>query len=224
MKTKISISKRNLLLFGLPIFGLVLGLLGNFALVAPQKSQSQRLDFELQVAQSQLAVSQKKPATTHVVKPKPVVKKPQSVQAADIFRLTKAMPDTNDMPGVLLDLSAIARSSSVAVQSVTPSAIVALSQGYGALPLSVVISGKFDHVAGFLQRLRQEAAIGKNGRLHIDGRLLVPNDVSMTSTDGRTVSATLKLDAFVYGAGLPVAAPVGPTGAAGATTTTGSTG
>ena len=104
----------------------------------------------------------------------------------------------------------------------TPTPRVALAQGYGALPLSVVVTGKFDRVARFLQRLRQQAAVDKHGRPRVDGRLLVANEISMTSSDGRTVSATLKLDAFVYGAG--IAAPaVGPTGAAGATTA-GSTG
>ena len=64
---------------------------------------------------------------------------------------------------------------------------------------------------------------GPTGSLN-NGRLFVTNEVSLTSTDGRTVSATLNLDAFVYGAGLPAVAPsVGPTGAAG-TTTTASTG
>ena len=160
MKTKISISKRNLLLFGLPVLGLVLGLLGNFALVAPQKSQAQRLDAQLQTAQAQLVASQQKPAVTPTPTKAP---KPQSVQAADIFRLTKAMPDSNDMPGILLHLSQLARASAVTLTSVTPTARVPLTQGYGALPLSVVITGKFDQVAGFLQHLRQQAAIGKNG-------------------------------------------------------------
>ena len=219
MKTNISISKRNLLLFGLPVLGLVLGLLGNFALVGPQKSQAQRLDSQLQTAQVQLVASHQKPARTPRPSKKP---KPQSVQAADIFRLTKAMPDSNDMPGILLHLSQLARASAITLTSVTPTARVPLTQGYAALPLSVVITGKFDHVAGFLQRLRQQAAIGKHGRLRVDGRLFVANQVQMTSSDGRTVSATLSLDAFVYGAGAPAPAAVGPTGAAG--TTTGSTG
>jgi Tfp pilus assembly protein PilO len=223
VKTKVSISKRNLILFGLPIFGLMLGLIGNFALVAPQKSKAQQLDAQVQAAQAQLAASRQPAKTQKPAKaPKPVkAPTPQSVQAADLFRLTKAMPDSNDMPGVLINLSILAASSSVDLQSVTPSAIVALSQGYGALPLAVVIQGKFEHVADFLRRLRQQAVIGKKGKLVVNGRLFLANEVAMTSTDGVTVSATLNLDAFVYGAGLPAPAPaVGPTGAAGTTSTT----
>ena len=205
MKTKISISKRNLLLFGLPILGLMFGLLGNFALIAPQRSKAQQLDAQIQTAQAQVLISKQqgqKPAT------KPKAAKPVPVQAADIFRLTKAMPDSNDLPGILLHLSLLAKASSITLESVTPAARVPLPNGYGALPLSVVVTGKFDHVAGFLQRIRQQAVVGKNGKLRVDGRLFVANQVALTSTDGRSVSATLSLDAFVYGAGLPPVAPV----------------
>jgi hypothetical protein len=214
MKTKISISKRNLILFGVPILGLLLGLLGNFALVAPQKSKAQQLDSQLQAAQAQLVASHKKVVT----KPRKVAKR-QSVQAADIFRLSKAMPDSNDMPGILVDLSRLAQASSITVQSVTPAAQVPLATGYAALPLSVVVSGKFDEVASFLKRLREQAALGKNDHPLVQGRLFVTNGVDLTSSDGRTVSATLSLDAFVYGAGIPVVPAVGATGASGTTTT-----
>ena len=213
MKKNVSISKRNLLLFGLPILGLMLGLLGNFALVSPQKSKAQQLDTQIQAAQSQILLAK------HPVKTKTpaAATKPHSVQAADIFKLSKAMPDSNDMPGILLHLSQLAKATSVSLQSVTPSARVPLTQGYGALPLSVILTGKFDRVAAFLNSLRRQAAINKHGRPRVDGRLLVANGISMTSSDGRTVSATLKLDAFVYGAGATPPVAVGPTGAAGST-------
>ena len=214
MKTKVSISKRNLLLFGLPVFGLVLGLLANFALLAPQKSQAQQLESQLQTAQAQLVASKQKPAKT----PKPAeaaAPKPQSVQAADIFRLMKAMPDTEDVPGALFTLSQIAQASKVLVVSVTPTAVVPLAQGYSALPVVVDLTGKFSQIAAFLQGLRQQALVGKNGRVSVEGRLFVANNVNITSSDGRTVSATLNLDAFIYSGGTP---------AAGAPTTTTTTG
>jgi hypothetical protein len=209
---KVSLSRRNLLLYGLPVFGLLLGLTGHFALVAPQKAKAQQLQSQLASVQAQVDAASHKPAN-RVKHPKP-----KSVDASDLFQLTKAMPDSNDMPGILLDLSKLAAASNVSIASVTPSAIVPLS-GYGALPLSVVLTGKFDQVAGFLRRLRGQVAVRKNGRPDAAGRLFVTNEVQMTSTDGSSVSATLNLDAFVYGAGTPAPA-VGATGASGATTTT----
>ena len=51
--------------------------------------------------------------------------------------------------------------------------------------------------------------------LHVAGRLFITNNLHFTSPDGRSVSATLSLDAFVFGIASPV--PVGPTGASGST-------
>jgi hypothetical protein len=199
----------KLLYFGLPVLGLLVGLVGYLALVAPQKSEAKRLDSQSQALESQL-VTARRPAP-----------KPMSARAADLFRLTKAMPDANDMPGILLDLSRLARASSVTIESVKPSVQVPLTQGYAALPLSVVLSGKFADVSNFLQLLRRQVQIGGKGRLQVDGRLLVANQVQLASTDGRLLSATLSLDAFVYGVAPP---PSSSTTTTTTSATTGSTG
>lgn len=205
---KTPLSKEKLLLFGLPVAGLLLGLLGYVALVAPQKSRAHSLDVQLTVAQIALVAAHQEPS------------KPAPVRASDIFRLTKAMPDSNDMPGILRHLSRLARASAVSLDTVRPSPQIPLTQGYAALPVAVSVSGKFAAVSKFLELLRRQAAVTK-GRLLVDGRLFVANQIALTSTDGTSVSATLNLDAFVYG-GAPPSAPAGPPGAAG-TTTTGTT-
>ena len=104
------LSKRELVLFGVPVLGLLIGMLGYFALVAPQKSKASRLGNEIVGAQAALIAAHHKP-------PKPV-----SAHAVDLFRLTKAMPDSNDMPGLLRNLSQLSRASNVKLQSFTPSA------------------------------------------------------------------------------------------------------
>lgn len=200
------VSKERLVLYGVPAVGLLIGALGYFALVAPQKATSHRLDAQIQAAEA-------RPVTGG--QPSALPKQP-SVHATDLFRLTKAMPDTNDVPGILENLSQLAKESSTTIQSVAPAAIVPLANGYGALPLNIVVSGPFGAVSSFLQHVRQQVALGKTGALHADGRLLVVNDVQLATTDGSSVSATLSLDAFVYG--------VTPPPATTTTTTTTSTG
>ena len=116
------------------------------------------------------------------------------------------MPDTDDMPGILERLSQLAQTSSATLQSVAPATMVPLPDGYGALPLNVVVTGPFPAVASFLQHVRQQIALGKNGDLHVDGRLLVVNNIQLTTTDSSSVSATLSVDAFVYGVTPPPAA------------------
>ena len=199
---ELKIDKKLGFTIGLPVLGLLIGLIGYFVLVSPQKGKSHRATEQIQALQAQLLELHRKP-------PKPV-----SPQAVDLFRLVKAMPDTNDMPGILRDLSRLARSSKVTIQTVTPTAQVPLLLGYGALPLTVALEGKFSNVSTFLARMRSQVRVGEK-TMHVTGRLLVPNQVQLTSSkDGATVIATLSLDAFVYGV-----APPAPTSTTDTTTT-----
>src|SRR5204863_9677921 len=126
-----------------------IGLIGYLALVSPQKSKSHQATEQIQALQAQLLALHQKP-------PKPI-----SPQAVDLFRLVKAMPDSNDMPGILRDLSRLARSSKVRIQTVTPADQVPLTLGYGALPLTVSLEGKFGDVSRFLARLRTQVRVGE---------------------------------------------------------------
>jgi Tfp pilus assembly protein PilO len=198
-------SKEKLVLYGVPVFGLLIGVAGYFALVAPQKATSHRLDAEIQAAEARPVPG------GQVHSPKQPL-----VHAADLFRLTKAMPDSDDIAGVLDGLSRLTQASSTTIQSVQPSPVVPLTGGYGALPLNVVVAGRFADIAGFLEHLRQQVTLGKSGALHVDGRLLVVNNVQLATTDGSSVTATLSLDAFVYGVAPP------PTTTTTTTTTTAS--
>lgn len=183
---ELKLTKQVIVLIGLPLFGVVIGLFGYFALVSPQKSKGHRAAVQLQTLEAQLLALHQKPP------------KHASAQAVDLFRLVKAMPDTGDMPSILRDLSRIARASNVSIQTVTPGTTIPLTLGYGALPLTVSLEGKFGDLSSFLAKLRSQVAVGKK-TLSVTGRLLVPNQIQMTSKDGGGVTATLSLDAFVYG-------------------------
>jgi hypothetical protein len=194
---ELKLDKKLALTIGLPVFGLLIGLIGYLALVSPQKSKSHHATEQIQALQAQLLAMHQKP-------PKPI-----SPQAVDLFRLVKAMPDSDDMPGILRDLSRLARSSKVSIQTVQPAAVMPLPFGYGALPLTVSLEGKFGNVSTFLARLRGEVRIGEKN-LYVAGRLLIPNQIQLTSTHDGSVTATLSLDAFVYGV-VPPAAPTDTT-------------
>src|SRR5438105_7748173 len=118
-------------------------------MVAPQKSKANHLADEITGAQAALIAAHQKPVKT------------APVHAVELFRLTKAMPDTNDVPGLLLDLSRLAKASNVSIQSITPAAQVALAQGYGALPVNIVVDGTFAQVSNFLQRVRRQVTLRK---------------------------------------------------------------
>ena len=206
-KIELKLGLRTGLLIGFPAFGVLLGLIGFFLLVSPQKAKTHRAAVQVQSLEAQLLALHQKPPEQ------------ASPQAVDLFRLVKAMPDTNDMPGILRNLARLARESHVTIQTVTPAAQIALPSGYGALPLTVALEGRFGAVSSFLASLRRQVRLGKE-TLQVTGRLLVPNQVQLTSKDGKQVTATLSLDAFVYGVAPP---PPPPTDTNETTTTTGST-
>jgi hypothetical protein len=193
MKTRLS--RQQMIAVGLATFGLVLGLGAYMILVAPQKSKAVALAGAVDSAQTSLSVAQHAPRH---VRPKPV-----PVGAADLFRLTKAMPDSGDVPGILRALTRLAKASSVELISLGPSPAAPTPMGYSTVPVSISVHGKFANVSNFLHRLRDTAVV-THKHLKVTGRLFVPNQISLTSDDGLAVNATILLDAFVYGAA-PVA-------------------
>lgn len=169
---------------GLVALALVVGIAGYLMVISPQQAKASKLADDLATAHSQILV----PHTPE---------KAGSADLADLFRLSRAMPDDSDVPGVLLDISQLAKASSVTVGSVLPSATITLSKGYAALPVSVTIEGKFPAITGFLGRLRHEATV-RRGHLEVGGRLFVANQVSLSTADDNLIDATIMLDAFVY--------------------------
>ncbi len=218
MKTQLS--RQQLLAVGLATFGLMLGLGSYMILVAPLKSKAVALAGAVDAAQSSLFVLQHHPH--HTVRPKP-----PAVEAADLFRLTKAMPDSEDVPGILLSLMRLAKASSLELLSVQPTASAATPMGYSAVPVSISLHGKFADVASFLQRLRDSVVV-THDHLEVTNRLFVPSQISLSSADGLTVDASISLDAFVYGVAVPAATATSTsatsTTATTTTTTTSSTG
>jgi Tfp pilus assembly protein PilO len=212
---KTSLTRQQMLAVGLAVFGLVLGLGSYMILVAPQKSKAAALSGAIDAAQSSLYVLQHQPRV-HAKKPKPPV-----VEAADLFRLTKAMPDSQDVPGILLSLMRLAQASSLELISVTPPATTPpqSATGYTAVPVTVTVHGKFTDVANFLQRLRDSVVV-THGHLKVTNRLYIPTLISLSVFDSETLNASIGLSAFIYGTPPPpvVAATTDPT----ATTTTAS--
>jgi hypothetical protein len=183
---------------------------GAFLVVLPQRSHLQRINSSVATEKAQLTEDRAARRTPS----SPVV-----VDAADLFRLSEAMPSTDRMPEILVDLSTLARQSRVTLTSVRPSADVPLT-GYSAIPIAIAVNGKYANVTTFTRRIR-DAVQMPHGKLFVDGRLFVVNQIQLSSSDGRTVAANINLDAFDY-VPTPVTAP-GTSGAAATTTTTSTT-
>jgi Tfp pilus assembly protein PilO len=197
---------------------LVLAALGYFALVRPQKGTASSLSK--QIAAEQTQVDQ---ARALLVKAKDA----QKVRVADLFRLTKAMPDQPDEAGILLELNNVARHAGISFDSISPQGSTPLS-GYQVVPINVVFNGNFFQLNDFLLRLRNLVDV-RRGALEADGRLFTVDNINFDEGEAKfpQIQASLTIDAYIYGTGATVSAPpqapVGSTGAPGSTTTPGST-
>jgi hypothetical protein len=200
---------------------LVFALAGYFLLIRPQHAKAKAVDA--QIASTNQAIDSARALTLQA-------KKAAQIRVADIFRLTKAMPDQAQMPDILLELNQVAEESGITFQQITPASTAVLLDGYEAVPIQVEFQGNFYELADFLYRLRNLVDI-RHGGLSANGRLFAIDTIDFGQAAPPAhfpqIQAQLGIDAFVYGTGsVPtVAAPsTGATGATGASGTTGATG
>jgi hypothetical protein len=197
---------------------LVIALAGWFLLISPQRSRA--ADLDKQIADVEAQVSTARSAQMEAANFEPI-------RAADLFRLTKAMPADNDMAGVLLELSRVAGETGIVFESIIPGATTPAGT-FRVQPIDVVFNGNFYSLSDFLYRLRNLVAVQK-GRLIANGRLFAVDKLQFVEGDRGFpyVKAVLTVSAFLYGtgpvAGAPPAATAGSTTTSTATTSTGTT-
>lgn len=189
------------ILAGAAVLLLVAGL-GYLVLVGPKRSKASSLETE--IAQTELQLAQARIAN----------RKPKGTSdVADLFRLTKAVPNRPDMPGLLLELSRVARNTGVSFDSITPQTPTA-STGYQLMPIGLTFRGNYYQLSDFLFRLRNLVAV-HSGRLNINGRLFTIDTVQFDEDPDREfpyLEAKLTANAVVFGtAPIPGAAATGET-------------
>jgi Tfp pilus assembly protein PilO len=194
---------------GFGALGFIVALAGFLLAVQPQRTKLSSVEAQIATAQAQFAALH---ATSG--------RKPQ-IHAAELFQLSRAMPNTDDMPGILLDLSQLAAVSHVSLVSVTPRPRVTLADGSAAVPMTVTIGGNWTQVTSFLRHVRDQVALS-GSRLAVGGRVFDVDDVQLTSqTTNPPLQAVLEMNAFDYGAP-PSATATAGTEAPTTTTTSGS--
>jgi type IV pilus assembly protein PilO len=191
---------------------LVVALAGWFLLVRPQgakvkdlKRQATDVQQKIQAYHQQVAAARSAP----------------KIEVADVYRLAKAMPTKTDMPDLLLELSQLARDTGIRFDSISPQPSTAVGS-YQVLPISVTFNGNFYNLADFLYRLRSLVSVHA-GRLDATGRLFAVDTLTFNESPLHfpQIQASLVIDAFVYGTGVPAQAVVPtPTDTTSTTTTT----
>ena len=198
---------------------LVLGGGGWFTLIRPQHAKA--ADLDQQIADTNSAIDAARALTLEA-------KKGAQIRVADLYRLTKAMPDQVDMAGILLQLNQVADDSGITFELINPSSTATPISGYLAIPITVEFTGNFYDLSDFLYRLRNLVDV-RHGTLDATGRLFAIDEVDFAEAPPPPgfpqIRAHLVIDAFVYGTGTAptVAPPVGTTGATGTTGAGGAT-
>jgi Tfp pilus assembly protein PilO len=199
---------------------LVLLLLGWFMLVSPQRATARSNATAVQATRVQI-----EQARAPVVKPTAATQPKQpEIRTAYLYKLSKAMPTTTDMPNLLLELTQVVRSAGVQLLQISPTPTDPTT---GATAITLSVTGDFYSVTDLLYRLRSLVAV-HNGALDVSGRLFSITTVGLTpSGTGRTLNASVVLNAFTFGAAQAAAAataalvPADTSGSStGATTTT----
>jgi Tfp pilus assembly protein PilO len=191
---------------------LIVAAVGFFLLVKPKMDESGSLEEEIAEFQGKVdvALAQQRQATPGAV-----------IKVADLFRLTKAMPESTDMAGVILELNTVAERAGVDFLAITPGAPAAAPGGYQALPIKLTFEGNYYDLTDFLFRLRN-LVIVRDGKLETAGRLFTLDalDLHEGSLGFPQVQAGLTVSAYMFAPGaVPAAAP----GAAPAATPPGTT-
>lgn len=169
------------------------------------------LDTQIQTAQRQLATAQAQASGAEQTGPK--------IKVADLFRLAKAMPDGDDVPGVVLELDATAKGAGVELLTITPQVGIS-GAGYRALPMQVVVDGGYFEMADFLFRLRTLVTV-RDGVLDSSGRMYTVDTIDVHEGEGGfpNVQSQLTLSAYAYGVGSTSTVPLPASEPAPASTT-----
>ena len=177
---------------------LLLAAIGYFGLVKPQKGKAADLSTQIAAQENQIADARALLAKS---------KDAQKVRVADLFKLTKTMPDQPDEAGMVLELTNVARQSGITFDSIMPQGSTPLS-GYQVVPITVIFDGNFFQLTDFLFRLRNLVDV-RRGALAADGRLFTVDSIQFGEGKRKfpQVEATLTVDAYIYGTGATVSAP-----------------
>ncbi len=169
-----------------------------FLLFSPTQQKLSDLDQQVQSAQSALEM-----AKQEVVKLESYKKTaPQS--RAEIVRLGKMLPESEGIPGLIIELTKTSEASGVSVTGITRGTT---TQGtpYGIQALTLTVSGRYFDVEDFLYRIEEYVAF-RNASFRVTGRLLqvtqltVQGATTTTTTSGSPpLTVTIGLNAYLWG-------------------------
>jgi hypothetical protein len=188
---------------GVCVAGVLLVLVaGYFMLIGPQRAKIAHAKAETAHVRKEIADVQ---ATTAKRKSEP------KIRYANLYQVSKAMPDSTDLPDVILALVQLAHQSGITITKIGAAPVANLPL-YQELPLQISFSANYYELSDFLFRLRNLVRV-RNGVLEASGRLYAIDHIDISQPglgeSYPTVDVSLQVSAFVYGSATaaPAAAP-----------------
>jgi len=208
VKKKLAALDRRLQ-FGLVVVGLVIfGFAGHTLVVAPLGAQATKVQTQIDSVQTQIFQRRTELRKARVA---------PTIESADLFKLSRAMPDREDMPGIILALGEVARAAGIKFNLIEPvvGASIIVTGAYTPVRIHLLFDGDFYGLSDFLYRIRSLVAV-RNGTLQADGRFFNVDSVSFNVSADKfpQIQAELFVDTYVYGT-----APAAPTTPTPSTTT-----
>jgi len=179
---------------------LLLLVFGWFLLVSPQRATAQSIARSAQATEVQ--VEQANAPASNIVHPVTQPKQPE-IRTAYLYKLSKAMPTTADMPNLLLELTQTVRASGIALNSISPTPADATT---GITSITLTVTGDFYSLTDLLYRLRSLVTV-RDGALDVSGRLFAVKSVGFTPAGaGRSLDANIQLNTYTFSAAAQAAA------------------
>jgi hypothetical protein len=231
-------TRDRLMLVGIVALAVLLGVW--FTTVAPERERAAKLTAEVESAHQQVASAETQVASAVSAQAR------YSRAYTSLVSLGQAVPASAETPALIYTLDRASHSRDVQFTSITNGSAGGSSASSGAAPVSqiagftqepftFIFSGSFVELYKLLDQLEGFTAQTPSGSLHVKGRLLTIDSVSLTpdasESQGSSSSSkpksgkltgTITATAYVLPAGqspLAGATPAGPTGATTASAT-----
>lgn len=188
------LSPRDQLILGIAAIVLLVAA-GVFLLIMPQLNRLGELDNEIKSADTEIQ------SAKTLLDQRQDAKLAAAATQAQLIELANQMPDTPELPSLIIELQDTANDSGIDFTGIAPQ-VPATANGYSKLPLSLTISGQWTDIIEFTRRLTK---LGRQVRVLSvvvgSAQVGAGGSQSTTETAGlNLITATVQVEAYMLGA------------------------
>lgn len=170
--------------------------------ILPQFQEAATVDEQILTEQANLSAAQALLARRQSAKAQ------SAANEVELMRIANQIPDSPQLPSVIIELQDIANASGVDLQSISPSDMAIATDengqplGFSSVPVSLIVRGQWAELIDYVSRI---------ARLERGVRLVSSSYtyVEATDVDPAYVEATIELETYVMGAASTIAPPDG---------------